>query len=207
MYCRALEGGILSDDLPKDASTRTRLEDRIVAEGSEALHAELAVKDPLSASKIHPNDKVRIIRSLELMELSGMTPSELFADQKKMGGDIEIRYIGLTIDRPTLYSNIERRVREQFAKGYVEEVRWLLDRGHAKDLPSLRGFGYREIVSFLEGDISLEEAIEGDVRSTKAFSRRQSSWFRRFSNVIWYDVSMMSFKEMINASRERIARS
>ena len=110
----------------------------------------------------------------------------------------DILYIGLTRDRAVLYENIARRVGEQFANGYPEEVKWLLDNGYSPDLPALQGFGYRELVEYITGKVTLEEAEEGDIRSTKAFSRRQMTWFKHFEPAVWYDLGTASGDDVIS---------
>ncbi|MDR0648721.1 MAG: tRNA (adenosine(37)-N6)-dimethylallyltransferase MiaA [Synergistaceae bacterium] len=189
LYYRALEGGLLSQSLPKDEAVRQRLRGEAALHGTPALHDRLARMDPESASRIGPNDLVRITRALELYELTGRTAAELYAVKGKVGAPVDLLYFGIRRPRPLLYERIARRVNQQFRSGYVEEVQWLLQNGYSRDLPALRGFGYREIARYLDGKITLEEAIEGDIRSTKAFSRRQDTWFKHFSPILWYDAS------------------
>ncbi|MDR0616066.1 MAG: tRNA (adenosine(37)-N6)-dimethylallyltransferase MiaA [Synergistaceae bacterium] len=189
LYYRALEGRLLTESLPKDGNVRKALEREADSEGTPALHGRLAGIDPKGAARIHPNDRVRLVRALELYELTGRAATELYLENSKMGASVELLYFGISQPRPLLYEKIERRVKEQFRSGYVEEVEWLLGNGYQRSLPALRGFGYREIVSCLDGKITLAEAIEGDIRSTKAFARRQDTWFKHFSPVLWYDTS------------------
>lgn len=151
------------------------------------MHDELAAVDPQAGAKIHPNDPVRTMRALEIFRITGKSASWWYGRQNKMESPWDILYIGLTRERAALYENITRRVKEQFASGYPEEVEWLLGNGYSPELPALQGFGYRELVEYLGGKCTLAEAIEGDIRSTKAFSRRQMTWFRHFEPAIWYD--------------------
>ena len=88
-----------------------------------------------------------------------------------------------------LYETIRDRVKAQFSSGYPEEVEWLLAKGYGPNLPSMKGFGYRELAEYYAGKVSLKEALEGDIRSTKSFARRQMTWFRKFSPCLWYYVS------------------
>lgn len=190
-YYKALCGS-LSPDLPKDIKTRQELEREFKERGNVVMHEELASLDKESASKIHPNDNVRIMRALEIYRLTGRPASWWYYNQDRASSCYEILYIGLTKDRKELYTNIERRVKMQFASGYPEEVKWLLDNGYSPTLPALQGFGYKELVLYIQGKCSLIQAIEGDIRSTKIFSRRQMTWFKHFEPAVWYDLSTVS---------------
>ncbi|MCD8391798.1 MAG: tRNA (adenosine(37)-N6)-dimethylallyltransferase MiaA [Cloacibacillus porcorum] len=195
-YYRALTG-MLSEDLPKDENIRSQLEEEIKGRGLPALHQELLEIDPEAGAKIHQNDPVRTMRALEIFRITGKNASWWYRRQNKMESPYEILYIGLTRLRANLYRNIERRVKEQFASGYPEEVKWLLDNGYSPSLPALQGFGYRELVRYIGGECTFLEAIEGDIRSTKAFSRRQMTWFKHFEPALWYDFDEVPKEEAL----------
>lgn len=195
-YYRALTG-MLSEDLPKDENIRSQLEEEIKGRGLSALHQELLEIDPEAGAKIHQNDPVRTMRALEIFRITGKNASWWYRRENKMESPYEILYIGLTRLRANLYRNIERRVKEQFASGYPEEVKWLLDNGYSPSLPALQGFGYRELVRYIGGECTFLEAIEGDIRSTKAFSRRQMTWFKHFEPALWYDFDEVSKEEAL----------
>ena len=201
-YYKALTGS-LSSDLPKDSEMRSLLEKEISERGLNEMHCELAAVDPSAAAKIHPNDPVRIMRALEIYRLTGKNASWWYDNQEKIDSQYDIFYIGLIRDRSTLYKNIENRVKVQFASGYPEEVEWLLKQGYSRNLPSMQGFGYRELVEYLNGECTFEEALMGDIRSTKAFSRRQMTWFKHFAPAIWYDFDTQSIDEVLKESLER----
>lgn len=204
LYYRALEGALMSDALPKDDAIRRNLEASAEEEGTEALHRRLALVDPERAARIHPNDKVRLVRALEIFEATGCMPSALYERQKKIGGAYRTVYFGITQPRSLLYERIERRVAEQFHSGYPEEVKWLLDNGYHPSLPAMQGFGYRELVQYWKGELSFEEALAGDIRATKAFSRRQMTWFRQFSPILWYDLSETTMESAVNDMKRRM---
>ncbi|MDR1515318.1 MAG: tRNA (adenosine(37)-N6)-dimethylallyltransferase MiaA [Synergistaceae bacterium] len=204
LYYRALEGNLLSESLPKDETVRKKLELEASAAGTSALHGRLLNVDPQSAARIHPNDRVRLVRALELYELTGRPAPELYAEKRKMGASVELFYFGMSMPRPLLYEKIERRVNQQFRSGYVEEVEWLLGLGYSRALPALQGFGYREIADYLDGKITFEEAIQGDIRSTKAFSRRQDTWFKHFSPILWYDIFKCTIEKVVGDMEEVI---
>ncbi len=198
-YYKALTGS-LSTDLPKDSAMRTLLEKEISERGLNEMHGELAEVDPTAAAKIHPNDPVRIMRALEIYRLTGKNASWWYENQEKIDSQYDIFYIGLIRGRSTLYKNIENRVKVQFASGYPEEVEWLLKQGYSRNLPSMQGFGYRELVEYLKGKCTFEEALMGDIRSTKAFSRRQMTWFKHFAPAIWYDFDTQSIDDVLKES-------
>lgn len=204
MYYKALEGKMLSESLPKDEGVRADLESIAETYGTEVLHDTLKQVDPTSAERIHPNDRIRIVRALEIYKLTNKSATELYAEQKKMGAAFDVVYFGINSPRELLYDRIEKRVAEQFNSGYPEEVKWLLDNGYSRDLPAMQGFGYRELVEYIDGKITFEEAMAGDVKSTKAFSRRQMTWFRQFSPILWYDFNQMSIGKIIEDMKERI---
>ena len=196
MYYAALFGS-LHEDLPKDEEVRRELEIRIEREGLASLHRELETVDPVSASRIHEHDPVRTMRALEVYKITGKPISWHYENQQRPENPYDVQFIGLLRDRSTLYKNISRRVREQFATGYVEEVDFLLKNGYSPSLPSLQGFGYKEIVEYLEGKRSLWSAIEGDIRATKAFSRRQMTWFKHFEPCQWFNLDTIKQDEVI----------
>jgi tRNA dimethylallyltransferase len=185
-YYKAL-CGTLSEDLPKDPAVREELGEEIGARGLSELHSDLIALDPTAGEKIHCNDAVRIIRAREIYRITGKTPSWWYENQVKIDSATDIFYIGLIRERANLYKKIAERVRTQFSNGYPEEVEWLLAQGYSPKLPAMQGFGYKELVGYVQGKCSYEEAIEGDIRATKAFSRKQMTWFKHFEPAIWYD--------------------
>ncbi len=196
-YYKALLG-TLHEELPKDERLRMELEHEIEEKGVASLHAELAEYDPESAERIHQNDPVRTMRAVEIYRLTGKPSSWWYKHQQRKEPPYDILYIGLIRDRNELYENITKRVRQQFENGYPEEVQWLLDHGVDEKMPSLQGFGYRELVQYLKGKCTFEEALEGDIRSTKAFSRRQMTWFKHFEPCIWYNLTEISGEVALN---------
>jgi tRNA dimethylallyltransferase len=156
--------------------------------GEEALHAKLEAVDPSSAQRLHPNDRRRVIRALEVAHKTGKPLSEHLTDQKKES-PFELCIIGLTMDRALLYQRIEERVDLMLAEGLVDEVRRILDEGCPKDAISMHGLGYKEIVSYLDGAYSYEEAVRLLKQSTRRFAKRQLSWFRHMKDINWIDVT------------------
>ncbi|CAM3660935.1 MULTISPECIES: tRNA (adenosine(37)-N6)-dimethylallyltransferase MiaA [Saccharibacillus] len=157
-------------------------------EGTEALHARLRAIDAESAERLHPNDTRRVIRALEIYELTGETLSQRLAAQKKTT-PYDLCLIGLTMDRQMLYNRIEERIDLMMEQGLVEEVRTLKARGYTPDMVSMQGLGYKEIWPYLDGSETLEEAVYKLKRDTRHFAKRQLSWFRHMRDIQWVDVS------------------
>ena len=184
LYLRALVNGFSLPIIKADREIREKLE----KEDSARLHEKLLAIDPTAAEKIHPNDKKRIIRALEVYELTGSPISKL---QKKGAGIIgsNFQIIGLNLPREKLYSRIEARVDNMLKAGLVDEVKTLLEKGYSKNLPSLLALGYKEVIDFLDDKYSFEEMAVLLKKKTRHFARRQMTWFRRFDRVSWITVS------------------
>lgn len=172
-----------------DEAFRERMRKLALEQGSAALHARLAEVDPASASRIHPNDKRRIIRALEVYELSGKPFSELQAQTRGAPkvSPYRLCLIGLTMEREKLYKRIEERVDAMIRDGLVEEVDALLKSGVPRDAVSMQGLGYKEIAAYLRGETDLPSAIEQLKRDTRRFAKRQLSWFRGMKDIVWVE--------------------
>ncbi len=143
--------------------------------------------DPASADAIHANNVKRVIRALEFYHLSGKKISEHNEAEKKKDSPYNFAYFVLTDDRARLYNNIDRRVDIMIEQGLVEEVRKLKQMGFHKEMVSMQGLGYKEILDYLDGNMTLEEAVYIIKRETRHFAKRQLTWFRRERDVIWFD--------------------
>lgn len=188
-YYSALFSGVLTEGLGCRNDTRSVYETLWREGRSKELYEKLVALDPVCAGKIHPNDAYRVIRALSIIDNTGRNPTWWRSRRPKTKPAFRPFYVGLYPGRENLYQTIRERVGVQFTSGYPEEVKRLLARGYDPDLPSMKGFGYRELVAYHTGKTTLEEALEGDIRSTKAFARRQMTWFRKFSPCLWYYVS------------------
>lgn len=187
-----------------DEAYRRELNDWADQHGEAALHERLRKADPASAERIHPNDRRRTIRALEIVRVSGTTMSEQLAGQKKQS-PYELCIVGLTMDRERLYERIEARIDQMIAEGLVPEVRGLLERGFSPELVSMQGLGYKEIVAHLRGDWELSEAVELLKRNTRRFAKRQLSWFKRMKDIQWIDVTEPKFYDHFQTFREMLA--
>jgi tRNA dimethylallyltransferase len=166
-----------------DPAVRARWEAELAVVGPAALHARLAETDPAAAAKMEPLNGRRVVRALEVIEITGAPysaslPELEYADPRSV-------QIGLLIDRPTLDVRIEQRVHEMFEAGFVDEVRRLLDEGLAEGLTARRAIGYRDVVAHLAGDLPLDEARQRTVYATRRFARRQDSWFKKDPRIVW----------------------
>ncbi|WP_343907227.1 tRNA (adenosine(37)-N6)-dimethylallyltransferase MiaA [Nocardioides aquiterrae] len=166
-----------------DDAVRQHLEDELARVGPAVLHERLRAVDPEAADRILVENGRRIVRALEVVEITGRPftaslPTMEYADPATV-------QIGVDIDRPTLDERIARRVDAMFEAGFVDEVARLLDEGLAEGRTAGRAIGYREVAAYLAGEITLDEARERTVNATRRFSRRQDSWFRKDPRVVW----------------------
>ncbi len=156
--------------------------------GIDALYDKLQKIDPQAAEKIHKQNVKRVIRALEVYDLTGVKFSENNTDIRKPSNKYECILVGLSMDRKVLYERINQRVDKMISEGLIEEVKNLLENGYNKDLVSMRGIGYKEIIEYLEGNYSLEEAISILKRNTRRFAKRQYTWFLKDEHVKWFDI-------------------
>ena len=184
MYLRMLEKGIC-DAPPQDEEFRAVFEEEIESGSLIDQHEKLKMIDPESAAAIHPNDRTRIERALEIHYLTGIPASEF----REAHGFTEKRYdalkIGLNIDRAELYQRINDRVDAMMEAGLLEEVRNLLAE-HDSDCQPFKAVGYRELVAYLNGEMEYDEAIELTKRNSRRFAKRQLTWFRGDSEIEWF---------------------
>jgi tRNA dimethylallyltransferase len=166
-----------------DDDVRTRWESELAARGPEALHAVLAERDPDAAAQILPENGRRIVRALEVVELTGRPFSASLPELEY--AEPHTVQIGVDIDRDALDQRIAARVDAMFASGFVEEVQHLLDYGLEQGRTAPRAIGYREVIAHLRGDLTEAEAKERTAQATRRFARRQDSWFRKDPRIVW----------------------
>ncbi|MHC5060482.1 MAG: tRNA (adenosine(37)-N6)-dimethylallyltransferase MiaA [Planctomycetota bacterium] len=188
MYIKALLYGIFEGP-GADDRIRERLKARIDEQGPAELHRELAKTDPLAAERIHPNDARRIVRALEVFELTGKPISSFqkqFDTEKTL---YDWKIIGLRREKSIENSRINARVRRMIDDGLVEEVKSLLAEDKSLSKQASSAIGYAEIIDYLEGKISLEKAIEQIKINTRRLAKAQRTWFKTFKNVNWLDIA------------------
>jgi tRNA dimethylallyltransferase len=182
LYLRVMRQGIFPE---RRAADREELKREAVARGWEDLHRELQAIDPDYARKISVNDHLRLLRALEIRRNSGLPPSEAFRLSRSPFAGCRFICVGLEVERSELYRAIDARVERMLAAGLVAEVRELLKK-HPPTCPPFRSLGYKEVLAYLRGEISLPEARELIQRHSRQFAKRQLTWFRRETDVHWF---------------------
>ncbi len=179
----------------EDTALREELEALAKEKGAEYLHAMLAECDPKAAEAIHANNIKRVIRAIEYNRQTGEKISEHNEEERAKESAYDSCYFVLTDERARLYANIDKRVDIMLEQGLVEEVKKLMDMGCERDSVAMQGLGYKEIISYLLGEISLDEAVYLIKRDTRHFAKRQLTWFRRERDVIWVEKDKFAYDE------------
>lgn len=194
-YIQALIYDIDFTEGGQDTLLRRDLEAYARRQGAEALHDRLKQVDPVSAESIHPNNVKRVIRALEFYGQTGMPISRHNELERQRLSPYDVTYFVLNDDREALYGRINRRVDLMMEKGLLEEVQQLRARGFTRDMVSMQGLGYKEILEYLEGLCSLSEAVYKIKRDTRHFAKRQITWFKREKDVIWINKKEFDYDE------------
>lgn len=182
LYIKSLLDGLFPSP-PKSEDFRKNLEGISRTRGLEYLHGKLKRIDREAAEKIHPNDEKRIIRALEVYELTGKTMSEKKQETKGIYGKYDTRMFGLKLPRALLYQRIEDKVDEMFERGIVEEIRAL--KGKDLSITAEKALGVKEVALFLDGKMSLEKAKEELKKNTRRYAKRQMTWFKSDKRIQW----------------------
>jgi tRNA dimethylallyltransferase len=186
LYLRALERGLFEGP-ERDESLRAELKHFIEREGREALHERLERVDPVSAKRIHPRDAERVIRAIEVFEITGKSISELQGTAARPCR-FRLRLVGLRRPREVLYRLINERFERMIAGGLLEELTSLSEKGFSETWPSYRTVGYREMFCYLRGELEYSPAKEKAKTRTRRFAKRQMTWFNKASVAAWVDV-------------------
>ena len=195
-YIQALLYDINFDDkADKSDEIRDRIENLRIENGNEYIHNMLKEIDEKAAINIHPNNVKRVIRALEYYYLTGNKISKHNEVERIKESPYNFKYFVINEDRELLYKNIDKRVDIMIEKGLINEVKALKDRGLTKEHVSMQGLGYKEILSYLNNEITLEEAIYIIKRDTRHFAKRQITWFKREKDVIWINKEDFSFDD------------
>jgi len=195
LYVKALIDGII-DEVKVDEDYRTELLELRKQHGNEFLYKKLKNVDPTSAGKMLPQNWKRVIRALEVYHLTGKSIGHFHSTQNKTEKFL-FKIFGINWDRTKLYENINNRVDLMIADGLVEEVKSILAMGYEKSINALQTVGYKEIISHLGGEISIEKAIELIKRNTRHFAKRQLTWFRKDKRIHWLNLNDLSELDLV----------
>jgi tRNA dimethylallyltransferase len=203
LYVRALTGGLIEGPGP-DEELRKSYRDELEREDPETLYERLRELDPRAAGRIHPHDTVRIVRALEIAELTG----EPISEKQGQHGFREARYdylkIGLYRDREELYRRIDCRAAQMVEAGLVDETAKILGMGYSDKLKPLQSLGYRYFIQYINKKMTLEEALRSMQRDTRHYARRQMTWFRGEGDIVWFHPDeAASLKERIDSFLNR----
>ena len=190
LYFRAVVDGLFEGP-GADTTLRERLEQEATQLGVDVLHERLRACDPASAERIHPNNVVRVIRALEVYELTGTPMSEHQQQWHQENQRYPFVAFCLTMPRALLYQRIEQRVDVMLANGLIAEVESLLAAGYARDTVALRSFGYKELIAYLDGKCTYLDAVEQLKQNTRRFAKRQLTWFRKDTRIEWLDRNLI----------------
>ncbi|MDU7151548.1 MAG: tRNA (adenosine(37)-N6)-dimethylallyltransferase MiaA [Peptoniphilus grossensis] len=183
LYINSLVYNLDFTETEPDYEYRDELREILEEEGSEFLYEKLQEQDRDMAEKIHKNNGQRIIRALEILK-SGNKKGDNFREENK---DYNLIYIGLNMDRSKLYEKINQRVDKMIDLGLVDEVKNLLDEGLDKNSQSLKAIGYKEVISYLDGEIDFDEMVDLIKKNSRHYAKRQLTWFRRDERIKWFD--------------------
>lgn len=208
-YIQAVTRDIDFTQARQEDSYRKDLELLVEEKGSEYLHEMLKKVDPKSAEAIHAHNVKRVIRALEFYHQNGTPISFHNEEQKQNESPYALAYFVLNMPRELLYQRIDRRVDQMLEEGLLEEVKALQKEGCHRGMVSMQGLGYKEILAYLEGEYPLEEAVRILKRDTRHFAKRQLTWFRRESEVVWVDKDRFNYEEdqilgyMLNTCKDK----
>ena len=184
-YIQSVVYDIDFTEADSDDTFRRHLETLAADKGGEFLHQMLKEQDPQAAEQIHPRNVKRVIRALEFYRQTGTRISEHNEEQRRKCSPYQFLYLVLNDKREHLYQRIDARVDQMMRDGLLEEVQKLRDMGCTKDMTSMEGLGYKELLAYLDGEYPLEEAVRILKRDTRHFAKRQLTWFRRERDVTW----------------------
>ena len=186
LYVDSLVNGIEYDDTEIDIEYRKELDKIADENGLEGLYSQAMRIDPIAMEKISPNDRKRIFRVLEIYHSTGKTKTQQEIESRKKENPYEYIVFGINMDRDKLYERINKRVDIMIQDGLVDEVKRLI--GNYNELPTaIQGLGYKEVVSYLNNELTYEEMIEKIKQETRRYAKRQLTWFRRNKQIIWLD--------------------
>lgn len=186
LYIKALTRGLVESPGGNE-SLRRELEEQAEREGLSVLHRRLAEVDPAAAARLHPNDRIRVVRALEVFLLTGRTLTSWHEGHGFSAQPYRCLNLGIAVDRAQLVRRVEERVERMIGEGLVAEVEGLLAAGYAPSLKAMSSIGYKEICAYLAGECTLDEAVGLIKRNTCQYAKRQMTWFRKDTEIIWVE--------------------
>lgn len=198
LYINSLTCNMTFTEAEKDEEYRQYLEEMCEEKGNDYVHEMLKDIDPISYKEIHANNRKRVIRALEVYKLTGKPFSSFNAGADFYKSDYDVYYYVLTMNREKLYERINKRVDIMMNNGLLDECIKLKEMDYTSDMQSMQGIGYKEILYYLEGKISLETAIDMIKQGSRNYAKRQLTWFRRDKRCIFLDKDILSDEEILN---------
>lgn len=197
LYINSLTCNMTFTDAEQDKEYRDSLNKLADEFGNEFIHEKLKEIDPISYNEIHFNNRKRVIRALEVYKLTNKPFSSFNAGEAIYKSDFDVRYFVLNMDRDALYKRINKRVDIMMEKGLIDECINLKNKGYNSSVQSMQGIGYKEILRYLEGDISLNEAVELIKKGSRNYAKRQLTWFRRDPRAIFINKDNYNEEEIL----------
>lgn len=198
LYVNSLIYNISFSQTVSDKEYRNELQNIAHTKGNQYLYNMLKEVDEAWACKLHFNDTKRIIRALEVYKCTGKTMSYHNSISRLDTSPYNYIIIGLTTERKLLYDRINARVDLMLEKGLVDEVKSLIKNGYTRQMTSMQGIGYKEIIDYLEGKYSLEEAIDIIKRESRRYAKRQMTWFKRVEGLKWVDITNVTYSRILD---------
>lgn len=188
LYINSLTYALDFSDGSEDKEYRDYLESVATEKGKEYVHEMLKEVDKESYERLFPNDLKRVIRALEVYKLTGKTISQVQKESREKDIEYNLAYIALNMNRETLYQRINKRVDIMFENGLVDEVKSLLSKGYTKDMTSMQAIGYKEVLDYFDGKVTLDEIKDIIKQSSRRYAKRQLTWFRKDKRVKWFEI-------------------
>ena len=199
-YIQALVDGLFAPSV-SDLAVKEKWHKKIETDGVDSVFAALEKVDPVSAKRLHPNDIQRVVRALEVYDLTG-EPISKYQKGQEDAADFQPVFVGLTRERSELYSRIEYRVDEMFKDGLLEEVESLKKQGFDGSLNALKTVGYKEVFAYLNNELVFTEMVDTIKKNTRRYAKRQLTWFRKDSRIQWLDIDRLSETQIVETVLE-----
>lgn len=196
LYLNSLIYEMDFNQAPVNPKRRQELTEIYQDAGQEALHAKLMELDSEAGEKIHPNNVKRVIRAIEILEATGK-PMAYFENIRKKNEKYDFVLLALNRDRQELYNRIDQRVDIMMDKGLLDEVKALKDRGLSRDNTSMLAIGYKEIMAYFQGKMTLDEAVDKIKQNSRNYAKRQITWFKRYDDLHWFDLKEDKLEEKV----------